>query len=175
MQLIFSADFPDLSSLPVNLMKMNVGDMGLVLAVVLLVLGESSIRAQESSPVLFDSVSAGVFVTCAISTEKDLYCFGNNDDGAVGDGTQETRTAPTLVAGEGEWCKISGGDWHVSGTKCNGEGYSWGYNGGRLGIGKEDPVQATTPQVRIVFRCLFLGIQCAHWMTGKYIFNVLMV
>lgn len=107
----------------------------------------SALAQDVPSPVKFDAVSAGVFVTCAISTEKELYCFGNNDDGAVGDGTKITRTAPTLVAGGGEWCKISGGDWHVSGTKCDGGGYSWGYNGGRLGIGKEDPVQAATPQV----------------------------
>jgi hypothetical protein len=67
-------------------------------------------------------------------------------DGAVGDGTQTPRTSPTLVSGGGEWSKISGGDWHASGTKADGGGFSWGYNGGRLGTGKTDPVQATTPQ-----------------------------
>ena len=72
--------------------------------------------------------------------------MGNNDDGAVGDGTQETRLGPTRVVGDAPWTDVSGGDWHVCGTNIKNEGFCWGYNGGRLGTGKADPIQATTPQ-----------------------------
>lgn len=43
----------------------------------------SALLAAPPEP-SFTTVSAGVFVTCAIDTLGALYCFGNNDDGAVG-------------------------------------------------------------------------------------------
>ena len=44
------------------------------------------------------------------------------------------------------WADVSAGDWHACGTTTDGRGACWGYNGGRLGTGKADPVQATEPQ-----------------------------
>jgi alpha-tubulin suppressor-like RCC1 family protein len=52
----------------------------------------------------------------------------------------------TKVASPGPWTDVSAGDWHACGTKADNTAYCWGFNEGRLGIGKADPIQATTPQ-----------------------------
>jgi len=52
----------------------------------------------------------------------------------------------TKVVGDGPWIDVSAGDWHACGTKADNTAYCWGFNEGRLGTGKADPVQATTPQ-----------------------------
>lgn len=84
---------------------------------------------------------------CGVASGSgDLYCAGNNDDGAVGDGTNITRTTMTKVASPGPWIDVSAGDWHACGTKADNTAYCWGFNQGRLGIGRADPVQALTPQ-----------------------------
>lgn len=36
--------------------------------------------------------------TCAQGVDKNIYCWGWNDDGQIGDGTQTDRSVPTLVA-----------------------------------------------------------------------------
>ena len=84
---------------------------------------------------------------CAISTgPADLYCMGDNDDGIIGDGTFTWRQIPTKSSLAGPWRDVTAGDWHACGTKEDNTGYCWGYNGGRLGLGLPDPVQANTPQ-----------------------------
>ena len=46
------------------------------------------------------AVSTGDFHTCAVSTQNNddiLYCWGNNDDGAIGDGTSTKSTTPVKL------------------------------------------------------------------------------
>jgi alpha-tubulin suppressor-like RCC1 family protein len=40
---------------------------------------------------------AGRFHTCAVGDESDLYCWGANHDGKVGDGTFVDRATPQLI------------------------------------------------------------------------------
>ncbi len=44
------------------------------------------------------SVAAGYEHTCAMTAEHQVYCWGNNADGQLGDGTVTDRAVPTLVA-----------------------------------------------------------------------------
>jgi alpha-tubulin suppressor-like RCC1 family protein len=46
----------------------------------------------------FKAVSAGDLHTCAVTTTNIAYCWGNNQYGQLGDGTQITRLVPTKVA-----------------------------------------------------------------------------
>jgi alpha-tubulin suppressor-like RCC1 family protein len=41
------------------------------------------------------SISAGALHNCALTSEMDLYCWGNNLHGALGDRTMQTRYTPT--------------------------------------------------------------------------------
>ena len=44
------------------------------------------------------SISAGGNHTCGVSDGNVLYCWGENVDGALGDGTQTNRSLPAKVA-----------------------------------------------------------------------------
>ena len=83
------------------------------------------------------SVVAGGHHTCAVTTSGGAKCWGDNQWGQVGDGTEEDRATPTNVTGLGSGvvavyegifhsCALTTG----SGLKC------WGRNdSGQLGIG----------------------------------------
>jgi alpha-tubulin suppressor-like RCC1 family protein len=68
-------------------------------------LGNGSTTYQQLMPVAvagglsFASVSAGVAHTCGLTNVGDLYCWGWNPDGQVGDGTNTNRLRPVRVAG----------------------------------------------------------------------------
>lgn len=72
--------------------------------------------------------------TCAIRSNGDAYCWGDNSDGELGDGTTTQRNWPTKIEGA-HWSDISVSDNHACGIRC-GKLYCWG-NGanGRLGNG----------------------------------------
>ncbi len=50
---------------------------------------------------------------CAWDENKDLWCWGNNDFGQLGDGTHTTRLLPTLVSGISDVLKVSAGAYHT--------------------------------------------------------------
>ncbi|MEP9391563.1 hypothetical protein ABLE94_04770 [Gordonia sp. VNK1] len=45
------------------------------------------------------SIATGVGTTCAITHAADLYCWGRNTTGQVGDGTTQNRLTPVRIAG----------------------------------------------------------------------------
>ena len=47
----------------------------------------------------FTRVAAGDNHACALTTAGDMYCWGANASGQLGDGTFATRLVPTLVDG----------------------------------------------------------------------------
>jgi alpha-tubulin suppressor-like RCC1 family protein len=83
------------------------------------------------------SIAAGHSHTCAVTTGRGLKCWGQNDQGQLGDGTAIDRTTPvdvsglasgvmSLAAGESHTCALTAG----GGLKC------WGGNDrGQLGDG----------------------------------------
>ena len=42
-------------------------------------------------------ITAGIDHTCALSPTRAVYCWGANNDGELGDGTQDDRTSPVAV------------------------------------------------------------------------------
>jgi alpha-tubulin suppressor-like RCC1 family protein len=47
----------------------------------------------------FRSIYAGGALTCGVTTEGAEYCWRLNQDGQLGDGTRESRSAPVRVGG----------------------------------------------------------------------------
>jgi alpha-tubulin suppressor-like RCC1 family protein len=91
-------------------------------------------------------VAAGGFGTggyaASIKANGALYLWGNNTSGQLGVGVTTSRLSPSLVAGGGEWDKItlapdnSAANTHTLGIKTDGTLWSWGGNGsGQLGTG----------------------------------------
>ena len=92
------------------------------------------------------SVSAGGGHTCGITTAKNLYCWGRNDQGEIGDGTVVSPHLPLFrVGGAGVWSKISAGELSTRGLTTAQNLYCWGSNGlGQMGNGSN-----TTPQLTL--------------------------
>jgi hypothetical protein len=91
------------------------------------------------------SVSTGAGHSCATKGDGTAWCWGNNWAGALGDGTTETRTTPTRVAGGGTWRSLSAGHDFTCGVRPSGAAECWGENyQGQVGDGTEEP--RSTPQ-----------------------------
>lgn len=105
-------------------------------------LGDGSTGAFQFTPtrvatdLRFASITAGDQFTCARTAGGDLYCWGRNADGQLGDGTTTLRSEPTRVAGSHAFREISAGEHFVCGVTTSGDAYCWGRNwAGQLGDG----------------------------------------
>jgi alpha-tubulin suppressor-like RCC1 family protein len=79
--------------------------------------------------------------TCAIGRDRRAYCWGDNTEGQLGDGTTESRDAPVLVKGpfNEDVVDISAGYTHSCLVRGNSDLYCWGKNDrGQLGDGTKD-------------------------------------
>jgi alpha-tubulin suppressor-like RCC1 family protein len=48
-------------------------------------------------PAVVEQLTAGPTHTCALTRDHDVYCWGKNDKGQIGDGTDFTAFTPQLV------------------------------------------------------------------------------
>lgn len=55
--------------------------------------------APVSGGLSFASMSAGSQHTCGLTSQGELFCWGRNEDGELGDGTVANHAVPTRVAG----------------------------------------------------------------------------
>lgn len=86
----------------------------------------------------FAAVSPGEQHTCGRTTDGTAYCWGDNTDGQLGDGTATSiaRLAPAPVAGGLVFTTLSAGFRRTCGIATGSAGYCWGHNGdGYLGDG----------------------------------------
>lgn len=86
----------------------------------------------------WEKPSCGTDHCCAIKSGS-LYCWGNNDTGAVGVNTGEIAIwHPTQVGEAGGWTHVNCGSMSTCAIR-NGELYCWGRNGyGGLGLGTSE-------------------------------------
>lgn len=76
----------------------------------------------------WQSLSAGSFHVCGITSAGGAYCWGYNYRGQLGDGTESNRSAPTPLAGGRNYKAMSGGEGHSCGVETSGLASCWGYN-----------------------------------------------
>jgi len=86
--------------------------------------------------------------SCAITTDGELWCWGSNKHGELGDGTSQSRFLPVRVTGLRDVISVAIGE----GTTCAltevGEVYCWGRNeDGALGNGG---VESSAVPVKVV-------------------------
>lgn len=76
----------------------------------------------------FVQVSAGDFFACGLKPDGSAWCWGNDDDGALGNGAVLTADQgnPTLVDGGGVWTQITTGWLHACGIQTDGSLWCWG-------------------------------------------------
>ncbi len=80
---------------------------------------------------LWKALDAGVSHTCAISDGGDLFCWGANVRGQVGDGSTDNRSAPTPVIKAGPWASVSAGSEFTCAVHTDGTLWCWGLNSSR--------------------------------------------
>jgi alpha-tubulin suppressor-like RCC1 family protein len=96
--------------------------------------------------VTFTFVDLGYWHTCALSTEGEAWCWGRNNNGQLGDGTNSHRDLPVKVEGLPVLSEITVGGFHTCALDTSGEAYCWGRGTlGRLGTGMETGFN--TPQL----------------------------
>lgn len=75
----------------------------------------------------FSALAVGQEFACAIGrADGEVYCWGNNFLGQLGDGTRISRGAAGVVAEPGPWKAIGAGTYHACAIKQTGEAYCWG-------------------------------------------------
>jgi alpha-tubulin suppressor-like RCC1 family protein len=111
----------------------------------------------------FADISTGGGFTCAVDTNRAVYCWGRNDLGQLGTGAPGSPTrGPTRVAGAVavdesgrvvgipgvQYVSVTAGRRHACAVSTGGEVYCWGSDVvGALGTPVQAPVQAVPTRV----------------------------
>lgn len=95
------------------------------------------------------SVSSGSVHSCSLKQSGKLYCWGHNQDGALGHGDDDLQNprnfVPSQVGLATDWTSVSAGDWRTCGVHGDGSLQCWGQNlQGELGIGDDSPYWSPT-------------------------------
>jgi alpha-tubulin suppressor-like RCC1 family protein len=109
---------------------------------------DAYVPVVQPAGVTFTAVTAGWYHACALTSAGAAYCWGFNAFGEVGDGTGETRFAPTrVVQPEGvTFASIGAGFRHTCALSTEGRVYCWGFNDdGELGNGSRTRRLTPTP------------------------------
>lgn len=119
-------------------------------------LGDNS-TTDKSSPVQtigagtnWRQVACGLYHMAAIKTDGTLWCWGNNDNGQLGDNTIVVKSSPVQTVALGNnWMQIACGRNFTTALKTDGSLWCWGQNAnGQLGdntiTNKSSPIQTVT-------------------------------
>ncbi|WP_348692475.1 hypothetical protein [Duganella fentianensis] len=110
------------------------------------------------------AVSAGDTHTLAITKDTlNLYGWGGNANGQVGNGGQVDVTAPAKI-GSSTWASVSAGGSHSLAVRADGSMYGWGYNlSGQVGNNGSASVNAPV-QISTATNWAMVSAGAAHSM-----------
>ncbi|MES2164703.1 MAG: hypothetical protein V4476_26420 [Pseudomonadota bacterium] len=95
----------------------------------------------------WNGVAAGGNQTIGHKSDGNLYGWGSNIRGQLGDSTQTDRNAPVLVSGASTlWKQVAVGEQFVVALRSDGTLWTWGSNqNGALGLGSPDTALHQVP------------------------------
>jgi len=114
-------------------------------------IGDDATLAAKRVPTLVSglesgvqSISAGLHMSCAIKG-GELFCWGRNGSGTIGDGTTSTsKPVPTKASFNEAVTDITIGAVHACAMTSAGKNYCWGSNNNGQ-FGQATPVSSTSP------------------------------
>jgi alpha-tubulin suppressor-like RCC1 family protein len=108
--------------------------------------GSSYAPLPVSGSHVFAGISAGSEYTCGVTTAGAAYCWGINEVGNLGTGTNASSNSPSLVAGGHTFLSVTAKFSHTCGIDAGHELYCWGWNG-RYQLGDETTDNHNVPAV----------------------------
>ncbi|MBL0013463.1 MAG: T9SS type A sorting domain-containing protein [Flavobacterium sp.] len=92
----------------------------------------------------WSTMAAGDYHALAIKANGTLWAWGNNSQGALGDGTNVGKTNPIQIGTATDWASVTAGYGFSLAIKTDGTLWAWGENlYGELGIGTHGPAADT--------------------------------
>jgi len=103
-------------------------------------------RVELGPDLSFETLKLGAWFTCALSTEKEVWCWGNNVDTVLGLPFVDLldSSTPRLVP-DREYEKLSAMQWAVCGLDTEGFAHCWGSGSVRYELGANVIVDTPTP------------------------------
>lgn len=99
-----------------------------------------------STDMVFGSIAAGAWHTCALTDALVLYCWGDNRYGELGDGTRVSRATPVAIVTPAPLVSLALGRGLSCGLTATGQAYCWGQNAtGAVGDGTSADRLVPTP------------------------------
>lgn len=103
----------------------------------------------------FERISSGGSHSCAVTGAGEIYCWGNNRIGQLGDGSPGNRTLPVAVVSTERFTMVNAGFDHTCALTETGIAYCWGGNrDGQLGDGSGDQSPKLVPTLVAVVPAL---------------------
>ncbi len=92
--------------------------------------GGHTVPVPVAGRLVFRTVSAGYFHTCAVTRDGRAYCWGRNDQGEVGDAPRAPAAAPARVAGGAAFRDVQAAVQfdYSCGVDAGGAVWCWGAN-----------------------------------------------
>ena len=101
-------------------------------------------------PTNWNKIASGIHHSLAINAAGELYAWGYNAQGQLGDGANTNKNRPIKIGASTNWVSIAVGATHSLAINQAGELYAWGDNGlGQLGDGDGGRVNARSSIVSI--------------------------
>jgi alpha-tubulin suppressor-like RCC1 family protein len=129
--------------------------------------------------IVAEAVSAGRRHTCILTESGTVKCWGENEDGQLGDGTTQRTSTPVDALGLAGVTELAAGFSHTCARTAEGELYCWGNNAfGELGDGTQTsrnspvrvnlPISATHVSAGMLHSCATDGFDIYCWGVVEY-------
>ena len=104
--------------------------------------------AVQQNALVFTSIAVGAFHNCALTQQGQAFCWGSNNQGRLGNNSNEHSLVPTPTAGGQRFTALAAGGLNTCGLTSEGVIFCWG---GMHGTGLErqggaEPPIAFTPE-----------------------------
>ena len=110
------------------------------------------------------SISAGSAHACAVDGDANIWCWGGNYYGQLGNGSQTGTSTPVKLTSLTGVAQVAAGNYYTCGLLKTGKVYCWGVNdNGQLGNGTQSPLSTANPSPIVV---LSLNDATFLWTAG---------